>query len=44
MIRDAGGIINASVTIAASLGIVKKVNPGILECNGRYKIAGQNTC
>ena len=37
-IRDAGGIINTSIVIAAGLGIVKKVNPGLLECNGGYVI------
>jgi len=35
-IRDAGGIINTSIDIAAGLGIVKKINPGILEHNGGY--------
>ena len=35
-ICDAGGIINTSIVIAASLGIVKKVNSGILKCSGGY--------
>ena len=33
-IHDAGGIINMAIVIAAALGIVKKVSPGLLECNG----------
>ena len=33
-IRDAGGIINTAIVIAAALGIMKKVNPKLLECNG----------
>ena len=37
-IRDAGGIINTAIVIAAGLGIVKKVNPGILECIGGYVV------
>jgi len=32
-IHDAGWIINTANVIAAGLGIVKKVNPGLLECN-----------
>ena len=34
-VRDAGGIINTAIVIAAGLGIVKKVNP---ECNGSYVV------
>ena len=37
-IRDAGGIINTAIVIAAGLGILKKVNPGLLECNGGYVV------
>ena len=37
-IRDAGGIINTAFVIAAGLGIVKKVNPALLECNGGYVV------
>ena len=37
-IRDAGGIINTAIVIAAGLGIVKKVNPGLLECNRGYLV------
>ena len=37
-IRNAGGIINTAIVIAAGLGIVKKVNPGLLECNGGYVV------
>ena len=35
-ISDAGGIINTAIVIAAGLGIVKKINPDLLECNGGY--------
>ena len=35
-IRDAGGIINTAVVIAAALGIMKKINPILLECNGGH--------
>ena len=35
-IRDAGDIINTAIVIAAALGIIKKVNPGLLECNGGH--------
>ena len=38
-ISDAGGIINTAIVIAAGLGIMKKVNPGLLECNGGYVAA-----
>ena len=37
-IWDAGGIVNMEIVIAAGLGIVKKVNPGLLECNGSYVV------
>ena len=37
-IRDAGGIINTAIVIAAGLGITKKVNPGLLEYNGSYVV------
>ena len=37
-IQDAGGIINAAIVIAAGLGIVKKVKPELLECNGGYVV------
>ena len=37
-IRDAGGIINTAIVMAAGLGIIKKVNPGLLECNGGYVV------
>ena len=33
-IHDAGGVINTAIVIAPALGIMKKVNPGLLECNG----------
>ena len=34
--HDAGGIINTAIVTAATLGIIKKVNPGLLECNGSH--------
>ena len=34
--RDADGIINTANVIAAALGVIKKVNPGLLECNGGH--------
>jgi len=37
-IHDAGVIINTAIVIAAGLGIVKKINPGLLECNGGYVV------
>ena len=37
-IRDAGGIINTAIVIAAGLGIVKKIDPGLLECNGGHVV------
>ena len=37
-IRDAGGIINTAIVIAAGLGIIRKINPGLLECNGGYVV------
>ena len=37
-IRDAGGIINTAIVIAAGLGIVKRIDPGLLECNGGHVI------
>ena len=37
-IRDARGIVNTSIVIAAGLGIVKKINPRLLECNGGYVV------
>ena len=37
-ICSAGGIINTAIVIAAGLGIIKKVNPGLLECNGGYVV------
>ena len=39
-IRDAGRIINTVIVIAAGLGIVKKVKPELLECNGGYVVSG----
>ena len=35
-ICDAGGIINTAIVIAAAIGIMKKVNPELLECNGGH--------
>ena len=35
-IHDAGGVINMPSVIAAALGITKKVNSGLLECNGGH--------
>ena len=37
-IRSAGGLINTGIVIDAGLGIIKKVNPGFLECNGGYVV------
>ena len=37
-IRDAGGIINTAIVIAAGLGILKKIDPGLLECNGGHVV------
>ena len=37
-IQDSGGIINTAIVIAAGLGIVKKVKPELLECNGGYVV------
>ena len=36
--HNAGGVINTAVVIAAALGIMKKVNPGLLECNGGHTV------
>ncbi len=33
-LRDAGGVINSAIVIAAGTGIVQKKEPGSLECNG----------
>ena len=33
-IRDSGGIINTSIVIAAGLGIVKRTDLRLLQCNG----------
>lgn len=33
-ICDAGEIISMTIIIVAGLGIVKKINPELLECNG----------
>jgi len=32
------GIINTLIVIATGLGILKKINPGLLECNGGYVV------
>ena len=37
-ICDAGSIINTAIIIPAGLGIIKEVNPGLLECNGCYVV------
>ena len=37
-IRDADGIINTAIVIAAGLGIVKRMDPRLLECNGGYVV------
>ena len=37
-IRDAGGIINTAIVIAAGLGIAKRIDPGLFECNGGYVV------
>ena len=37
-IRDASSIINTAIIIPAGLGIIKEVNPGMLECNGCYVV------
>ena len=37
-IRDAGGIINTAIVIAAGLGIVKRMDPGSFECNGGFVV------
>ena len=42
-IRDAGGIINTAIMIATALGIIEKVNPILLECNGGH-IVLQESC
>ena len=35
-IHDACGIINTAIIIAAGLGIIKRMDPGLLECNGGH--------
>ena len=35
-IRDGGGVVNTSIVIAAALGMVKRRQPSLLECNGGY--------
>ena len=35
-IRDNGGIVNTAIVIAAGLGMVKRKDPTLLECNGGY--------
>jgi len=37
-IREAGGIINTAIVIAAGLGIVKRMDPQLLECNGGHVV------
>ena len=37
-IRDAGGIINTAIVIAAGLGIVKRMDPGSFKCNGGFVV------
>ena len=36
VIHDASGIINTAIVIAAGLGMTKKVNLGLFECNGGH--------
>ena len=35
-IPDGGGVVNTSIVIAAALGMVKRRQPSLLECNGGY--------
>ena len=35
-VRDGGGVVNTAVVIAAALGMVKRRQPSLLECNGGY--------
>ena len=36
-VRDGGGgVLNTAIVIAAALGMVKRRQPSLLECNGRY--------
>jgi len=37
-IREAGGIMNTAIVIAAGLGIVKRMDPQLLECNGGHVV------
>ena len=37
-IREAGGIVNTAIVLGAALGIVKRMNPELLECNGGHVV------
>ena len=37
-VRDAGGVINTAIVIGATSGIVKRLKPEFLECNGGYVV------
>ena len=37
-VRDAGGVINTAIVIGAMSGIVKRLKPELLECNGGYVV------
>ena len=37
-IHNVGDIINTAIAIAAALGIIKKVNPMLLKCNGGHVV------
>ena len=37
-IHDVGGIINTAIVIAAGLGILKRMDPKLLECNGSHVV------
>ena len=35
-VHDTGGVINSAIVIGATSGIVKRLKPELLECNGGY--------
>ena len=35
-IRESGGVVNTAIVIAAGMGMVKRRDPSLLECNGGY--------
>ena len=41
-VRDGGGVVNTAVVVAAALGMVKRRQPSLLECNGGYVTLKKN--